>query len=142
DPEIQAHVAAGRKIEAIRLYRQRYGVGLAEAKDAVEAMAAGQPVPAPPSDHAPLSPIDDPTLRHDVELLLREGKKIPAIKLLRERSGSGLKEAKDAVDTLEAELGFTPSKSGCFIATAAYGTAAPEVEALRDYRDRILLRSP
>ena len=30
-------LAAGNKIEAIRLYRQHYGVGLKEAKDAVDA---------------------------------------------------------------------------------------------------------
>jgi ribosomal protein L7/L12 len=32
-------LAAGNKIEAIRLYRQHYGVGLKEAKDAVDAAA-------------------------------------------------------------------------------------------------------
>jgi len=39
---------AGRKIEAIKLYREIYGVGLKEAKDAVEAMGtgAGKPVTA------------------------------------------------------------------------------------------------
>jgi hypothetical protein len=31
-------VAEGRKIEAIKIYRERTGVGLKEAKDAVEAM--------------------------------------------------------------------------------------------------------
>ena len=34
--EAQALVKAGRKIEAIKLYRELTGVGLAEAKDAVE----------------------------------------------------------------------------------------------------------
>lgn len=31
----------GRKIEAIKLYRERYHVGLKEAKDAVEELEAG-----------------------------------------------------------------------------------------------------
>jgi hypothetical protein len=31
-------IAAGQKIEAIKLYRERTGVGLKEAKDAVEAL--------------------------------------------------------------------------------------------------------
>jgi ribosomal protein L7/L12 len=39
---------------------------------------------------------------HDVLRLLREGKKIEAIKVYRERTGAGLKEAKDAVERLEA----------------------------------------
>jgi hypothetical protein len=36
-PEIAAAIRAGRKIEAIKLYRQAHGVGLKEAKDAVDA---------------------------------------------------------------------------------------------------------
>lgn len=36
--KIQTEIAAGRMIEAIKLYRSEYGVGLREAKDAVEAM--------------------------------------------------------------------------------------------------------
>ena len=35
---------AGKKIEAIKIYRQETGVGLKEAKDAVEALAAGRPI--------------------------------------------------------------------------------------------------
>jgi hypothetical protein len=40
--------------------------------------------------------------------LLRAGRKIDAIKSLRERTGVGLKEAKDAVDLLERQLGLAP----------------------------------
>ena len=36
---VRAHLAAGRKIEAIKEYRRLTGVGLKEAKDAVEQMA-------------------------------------------------------------------------------------------------------
>lgn len=36
---------AGRKIEAIKLYRQLHGVGLKEAKEAVERIARGQSLP-------------------------------------------------------------------------------------------------
>jgi ribosomal protein L7/L12 len=39
---VLAALSAGKKIEAIKLYRQRTGVGLKEAKDAVEAMERGQ----------------------------------------------------------------------------------------------------
>ena len=35
---------SGEKIEAIKLYRQKTGLGFKEAKDAVEALAAGQPI--------------------------------------------------------------------------------------------------
>src|SRR4051812_16411047 len=37
-------VRAGNKIEAIRLYQELFGVHLADAKTAVDMMAAGQPV--------------------------------------------------------------------------------------------------
>jgi hypothetical protein len=39
-PEVAALVTAGRKIEAIKLYRQETGVGLKPAKDAVECALA------------------------------------------------------------------------------------------------------
>jgi ribosomal protein L7/L12 len=40
DGEVEAHLRAGRKIDAIRRYRELHGVGLKEAKDAVEALDA------------------------------------------------------------------------------------------------------
>ncbi|WP_038027823.1 hypothetical protein [Picosynechococcus sp. NKBG15041c] len=39
DGAIQQAIASGRKIEAIKLYRQKYNVGLKEAKEAIEQMA-------------------------------------------------------------------------------------------------------
>jgi ribosomal protein L7/L12 len=39
--EIQQLLQRGQKIEAIKVYRQKTGVGLKEAKDAVEAMERG-----------------------------------------------------------------------------------------------------
>ena len=40
EQEVLAILKGGTKIEAIKVYRQRTGVGLKEAKDAVEALAA------------------------------------------------------------------------------------------------------
>jgi hypothetical protein len=40
DAEILELMGAGQKIQAVKLYRERHGVGLKEAKDAVEALAA------------------------------------------------------------------------------------------------------
>jgi ribosomal protein L7/L12 len=37
-PEVRAALAEGRTIDAIRLYRERAGVGLKEAKDAIDAL--------------------------------------------------------------------------------------------------------
>ena len=38
DGSVEAALRAGRKIDAIRLYRERHGVGLVQAKQAVEAI--------------------------------------------------------------------------------------------------------
>ena len=57
-----------------------------------------------------------------VKAALLEGNKIQAIKLYREQTGVGLKEAKEAVEKLEAELrgsspaGFKhPQAKGCSV---------------------------
>ena len=42
--EIAYQLQAGKKIEAIKIYRDTFGVGLKEAKEAVEAMQRGKPV--------------------------------------------------------------------------------------------------
>src|SRR4051794_10775374 len=42
--------------------------------------------------------VDDAALWHEIDAELRASRKIHAIKLLRERTGLGLREAKDAVD--------------------------------------------
>jgi len=39
DNEVRRLLAAGQKIEAIKLYRETYGTGLKEAKDAVDKIA-------------------------------------------------------------------------------------------------------
>ncbi|GID29974.1 ribosomal protein L7/L12 [Paractinoplanes brasiliensis] len=39
DPEVLSHLMKGEKIHAIKIYRERTGAGLAEAKEAVERLA-------------------------------------------------------------------------------------------------------
>ena len=110
---IRAAAAAGRKIEAIKLYRAASGVGLAEAKKAVEALAAGRPVGGAPMEAASNDDIDA------IEAAVFAGEKIQAIRLYRDATGEGLKEAKDFIDAVEAELRRTePTK---FTAPAANG---------------------
>lgn len=77
------------------------------------------------------------------------GEKLNAIKLIREFSGLGLKEAKDIADNFNSINFHAPqaaaptanatTKSGCYIATAVYGSYdCPEVWTLRRYRDNTL----
>ena len=104
--EIQALLAAGRKIEAIKRYREATGAGLAAAKETVEAIERNEPLPERKSL--------DSAFENEIVGLLEGGKKIEAIKLYRERTGVGLKEAKDAVEAVATQRGIlAPSKSGC-----------------------------
>ena len=80
-------------IEQVRAYREKHGVGLKEAKDAVEAQLLGQPTPLR-DEKAILSASEE------VAALVRAGKKLEAIKRYREQTGMGLAEAKAAVDAL------------------------------------------
>ena len=93
-------IRQGKKIEAIKLLRETTGIGLKEAKDEVERLMAGE---------GPLETQGDRTdiLPEEVIVLARQGKKIEAIKLLRETTGIGLKEAKAQVETI------TGKGSGC-----------------------------
>ena len=93
-------IRTGQKIEAIKQYRERTGSGLKEAKDAVEALERGE---ALPTAKAVLTTVDQ-----DVLSLVREGKKIAAIKLYRDKTGVGLVEAKAAVEAVATSTGFKP----------------------------------
>jgi len=103
-PEIQRFMREHKKIEAIKVYREITGAGLKESKDAIEALEAGRPVTwGDPEGNSPLADIGeggDAGIRE----LIRRGNKIEAIKIYREFTGVGLKEAKDAVEALEREM--------------------------------------
>jgi ribosomal protein L7/L12 len=101
-PEVIQALERGKLIDAIKLLRQTRGLGLAEAKQAVEAHARGGPkrgaTAAAPPAHA--------GQQGDVMEALQAGNKIEAIRRMRESTGMGLKEAKEAVDALEGNFGF------------------------------------
>lgn len=100
--QIQKHLGAGNKIEAIKVYRQATGVGLKEAKDAVEAMQAGQAIAFNVATPRLQSTAQDPATIAELRALLQRGNKIEAIKIYRQATGVGLKEAKDAVEAMQA----------------------------------------
>lgn len=86
--------AGGRKIEAIKLQRQFTGMGLKEAKQFVEALETTGEPPAAPRAELSLAAMAQ------VRELMAAGKTIQAVKLVREDTGWGLKQAKDFVDSL------------------------------------------
>lgn len=106
EAELRALLSEGRKIEAVKLYRERTGAGLKEAKDAVETIERGESVAS--------GEALDSSLEAEMVSLLEGGKKVEAIKLYRERTGTGLKEAKDAVEAIAADRHIaTSSGPGC-----------------------------
>src|SRR5271157_3790758 len=104
---------AGKKIEAIKLYRHATGSGLKEAKDAVEALAEAQPIVRRSSESVEPIGKNPNSLEDQVLTLMQAQKKIWAIKVYRERTGVGLKQAKDAVEALAAKHGISPKQAGC-----------------------------
>ncbi len=97
----------GQKAEAIQLFRELFpSVGLAEAQEAVDKLATGQPlvltgITVQTPGYSPA----DPTRLVDVMDLAHSGQTIEAIKRYREIFGVGLKEAKDAVDAMGTGTG-------------------------------------
>lgn len=101
--DVEAVLRSAGKIAAIKLYRERTGTGLAEAKSAVEAIERQSPAPPPLEGD----------LEQRVLVLLQGGKKIEAIRIYREQTGVGLKEAKDAVEALAGKHGLATKGAGC-----------------------------
>lgn len=83
----------GRKVDAVRLYREATGAYLKEALEAVEAMRGKEGVPSTSP-----TPRPDPEALAPVAEALRLGNKIEAIKRYRELTGVGLKAAKEAIE--------------------------------------------
>lgn len=119
--EVQRLMATGQKIEAIKVFREATGVGLAEAKAAVEAGLSE--VQAPPAlSHSP-----EQFEQEIVRRLTADGM-ISTIKWVREQTRMGLKDSKDLVDQIAAKNGVAPKAGGCFglalLAVTVSATAA------------------
>jgi len=93
---IRALCAAGRRIEAVKLARQTLpGIGLQQAKQMVDAVAAGRDIPLGPGAMTSRLP---PALHERVRQLLRSNRTLEAVKVVRqELPGMSLKAARDAV---------------------------------------------
>ena len=101
-------MSQGREIDAIKLYRSWTSAGLKEAKNAVEAMARGESVHIP----VPAPSLADDSMDGQIRALLAKKQKIEAIKIYRLATNLGLKEAKDYVESIEAQmLPQPPAKS-------------------------------
>src|ERR1017187_1395564 len=80
---VRSLLTQGQKIAAIKLYREQTGVGLAEAKNAVESIERGDALP----DQKAAATAADPA--QQILQLLAAGKKIEAIKTYRQQTNVG-----------------------------------------------------
>ena len=104
---------AGKKIEAIKLYRMLTNAGLVEAKAAVENLSAGGSIPSGQAEIQVDHPLPGDQ-NAEIRRLLQSNQKIEAIKLYRQKTGVGLKEAKDAVEAIGGggQAGTPVNKTG------------------------------
>lgn len=100
--DIHQLLAANKKLQAIKVFRERTGAGLHDAKIAIESVQRGEPLPSAATivDAAQSGPTPWNDLIPRLQSLKSEGKTISAIKLLRDRTGMSLRDAKNAVDLL------------------------------------------
>ena len=134
-------LVAGKKIEAIKALREAMGLGLAEARDVVDALEQGRPLPADLQQKLARTVAmqgDDATgervgegIPDDVRALAVGGNRIAAIKRLREHTGHGLKDAKDLLDRAVPVPGgggkrgcLLPLLFGCALGAVACGVFA------------------
>lgn len=112
--EIDRLVTARQKLHAIKLYRDRTGVGLKDAKDRIEHWSVSTTAPhsatlsnatAVRSSITPQAPTVSsvraglpPSVATDIDGLVAGGARIVAIKTLREHTGLGLKDSKNLIE--------------------------------------------
>jgi ribosomal protein L7/L12 len=100
DPQTQVRltelVEQGNKIQAIKDLRAATGLGLREAMNAVDAIAAGHNVSGVLLPHRDVPAATEERARE----LIAQGRRIQAVMLVGEEMGLGLEEAKNVVDCL------------------------------------------
>jgi ribosomal protein L7/L12 len=95
-PDVTSLLQAGRKLDAIRVYREQTGANLKDATDVIKDL------------ERQLDRGDQSEIEHDqdVATLLRAGRKIDAIRVYREQHGVSLREATGAINQMEKNLGL------------------------------------
>lgn len=141
--DIEALVAARKKIHAIKEVRALTGLGLKDAKEAVEwfevhgewptsVSGAAASQGAMPTSSGPTTggPTPGSSRRAEIEQLMARQQKIGAIKVLRELTRWGLRESKEAVDYYDAHHAWRPDVLAFFGESAI--DAPPQPRAAQD----------
>lgn len=106
--DVKRLVESGQRDLAIYLYRNLFRVDLATAKNHIELLAAGQPLPPLPTlsestEHAPDTTLLSPQQLAQIRSHLLSGEKIEAIKLYRKALKTDLTAARSAIESIENE---------------------------------------
>ena len=132
-PEALLALQRGNLIDAIKIVRERTGLGLKEAKEFVERHANGTPPPEPADLDGPWAPMHAgaPRIPPEAIAALAAGHKVEAVKLTREATGLGLAESLKLVDAHmhggsgRSDAGGQGSPSGMFDPMAEPGRVPP-----------------
>lgn len=114
--EIVEAVEAGNKIEAIKIHREATGAMLKESKEFVDALARGETPPVSAGGSARPAAASSGDIPEEIQRrivgAIEAGRKIEAVRIYREATGSGLKESKEFVDQLARSVKAASSGSG------------------------------
>lgn len=99
--ELDEMLRRGDRLAAIRRYREATGSSLKAATEAI----AGRATPQAAAEARPDGAVVDAGLQPALDRLIREGRKLEAVKLLRERTGLTLRGCKEVIDARVASLG-------------------------------------
>jgi ribosomal protein L7/L12 len=100
DPELVDLLRHGHFVAAIKRYEARHGVGLQQAKAAIDAWKAKSEQREQVAEVVE-QVVTDP----QIVAAIRKGKLVEAIKLYRAKTGVSLQDAKEAIDTWRRQLG-------------------------------------
>jgi ribosomal protein L7/L12 len=88
-------LAAGKKLEAVKYYKDQTGASLLISKNAVETLERGGSLPGGDGQDS------EAGFTSELRTLLQQGKKLQAVKLYKDRTGANLMDAKNAVEAIE-----------------------------------------
>ena len=108
--ELENLIERGQIIQAVKRYREVFGSSLKDSKAAVDMYRHHghwpdePPAQLQPSENQASESLDTALLTQEVRALWSDGMKVNAIKRYREETGAGLKESKQAVETMCADI--------------------------------------
>jgi ribosomal protein L7/L12 len=93
--ELLRLLASGKKLEAVKYYKDHTGASLVNSKNAVETLERGGSLPGMDGQDS------EAEFTSELRSLLQQGRKLQAVKLYKDRTGVSLMDAKNAVEAIE-----------------------------------------